>query len=69
MKTKTPDKKKISELRSLARGIEADAKREASRRNSAYDRYGMDNTAETVNPDGMRAVFFLREYARKLEEE
>lgn len=35
----------------IARRVQKQLKDEADRRNSAYDRYGMNNTPESVNPD------------------
>jgi hypothetical protein len=56
----------LEEMLAIANAIEAQANREASRRNSAYDVYGWDNTAEKVNPLGMRAVQALRKAHKEL---
>lgn len=57
------------ELLALAEKIEEAAVAEASRMNSAYDYYGMNNTPESVDPEGMRAAAILREVVENLKEQ
>lgn len=50
----------MNEARQIAKEIEDRLKKEADRRNSAYDVFGMDNNKKNVDPLLWRAVELLR---------
>ena len=57
-----------SEALRLADEWQRKTQREADRQNSAYDRYGMGNTPETVDPLGSKMVAELRTQRARITE-
>lgn len=57
----------VIDIKNLILSLEHRLKTEASRRNSSYDYYGMDNTQESVDPNVYLAILALKKFRWQFE--